>query len=146
MGRGAQRPVRHAGHPRPLHRADYTGDELRVPFDKAQLRNAPHHDPGNELSSTDEADLYRYDRCRGALPLVRVPSDLVGPESVRSGGPGSVDSSPHPVFLVRHDVAVRLQDKRGVSVAQVLGHGDHGLSSRQKDAGEVMTEVVRRGA
>jgi PRC-barrel domain protein len=44
----------------PLRRADYTGDELRVPFDKVQLRNAPHHDPGNELSSTDEADLYRY--------------------------------------------------------------------------------------
>jgi sporulation protein YlmC with PRC-barrel domain len=44
----------------PLRRADYTGDELRVPFDKVQLRNAPHHDPGDELSSTDEADLYRY--------------------------------------------------------------------------------------
>ena len=44
----------------PLRRADYTGDELCVPFDKVQLRNAPHHDPGNELSSTDEADLYRY--------------------------------------------------------------------------------------
>jgi PRC-barrel domain len=44
----------------PLRRADYTGNELRVPFDKVQLRNAPHHDPGNELSSTDEADLYRY--------------------------------------------------------------------------------------
>jgi len=44
----------------PLRRADYSGDELRVPFDKVQLRNAPHHDPGNELSSADEADLYRY--------------------------------------------------------------------------------------
>ncbi len=44
----------------PLRRADYTGNELRVPFDKVQLRNAPHHDPGNELTSTDEADLYRY--------------------------------------------------------------------------------------
>ena len=44
----------------PLRRADYSGDALRVPFDKVQLRNAPHHDPGNELSSADEADLYRY--------------------------------------------------------------------------------------
>ena len=49
----------------PLRRADYTGNELRVPFDKVQLRNAPHHDPGNELSSTDEADLYRYDQGAG---------------------------------------------------------------------------------
>ena len=44
----------------PLRRADHAGDALRVPFDKVQLRNAPHHDPGNELSSSDEADLYRY--------------------------------------------------------------------------------------
>jgi len=31
-----------------------------VPFDNVQMRNAPHHDPGNELSSAEEADLYRY--------------------------------------------------------------------------------------
>ena len=44
----------------PLRRADLAGDELHVPFDKVQLKNAPHHDPGRELSSSDEADLYRY--------------------------------------------------------------------------------------
>jgi hypothetical protein len=44
----------------PLRRADYADEELRVPFDKTQLRNAPHHDPGRDLSSSDEADLYRY--------------------------------------------------------------------------------------
>ena len=44
----------------PLRRADYADDALRVPFDKVQLRNAPHHDTGRELSSSDEADLYRY--------------------------------------------------------------------------------------
>ena len=44
----------------PLRRANYAGDALRVPFDKVQLKNAPHHDPGGELSSSDEADLYRY--------------------------------------------------------------------------------------
>ena len=44
----------------PLRRADFAGDELRVPFDKVQLKNAPHHDPGRDLSSSDEADLYRY--------------------------------------------------------------------------------------
>ena len=44
----------------PLRRADFAGDELRVPFDKVQLKNAPHHDAGRELSSSDEADLYRY--------------------------------------------------------------------------------------
>lgn len=44
----------------PLRRADYAGDTLRVPFDKVQLRNAPHHDPGRELSAEDESNLYRY--------------------------------------------------------------------------------------
>jgi hypothetical protein len=44
----------------PLCRADLAGEELHVPFDKVQLRHAPHHDPGRELSSSDEADLYRY--------------------------------------------------------------------------------------
>jgi sporulation protein YlmC with PRC-barrel domain len=44
----------------PLRRADDTGHELHVPFDRIQLKNAPHHDPGRELSSSAEADLYRY--------------------------------------------------------------------------------------
>jgi hypothetical protein len=44
----------------PLAAATYSGDELRVPFDKEQLRTAPHHDPGRELSRWDEADLFRH--------------------------------------------------------------------------------------
>ena len=44
----------------PLRRADYTEEALRVPFDKVQLRHAPHHDTGRDLSAADEADLYRY--------------------------------------------------------------------------------------
>jgi PRC-barrel domain len=44
----------------PLRRADYDEDALRVPFNKIQLRNAPYHDPGRELSAAEEADLYRY--------------------------------------------------------------------------------------
>ena len=44
----------------PLRRADYTDEVLRVPFDKVQLRHAPHHDTGRDLSAADEADLYRY--------------------------------------------------------------------------------------
>ena len=44
----------------PLRRADRRGDELHIPYDKVQLRHAPHHDPGRELSASAEADLYRY--------------------------------------------------------------------------------------
>jgi uncharacterized protein (TIGR02271 family) len=44
----------------PLTSADYDGRELRVPFDKNALKDAPHHDPGQELSRRDEAELYRH--------------------------------------------------------------------------------------
>ncbi len=44
----------------PLRRANRVDDVLRVPFDKVQLRNAPHHHPGYALSVEEEADLYRY--------------------------------------------------------------------------------------
>ena len=44
----------------PLRRADYADEALRVPFDKVQLRHAPHHDTGRDLSAEDEANLYRY--------------------------------------------------------------------------------------
>jgi uncharacterized protein (TIGR02271 family) len=44
----------------PLANAEVRGDDLHVPFDKGQLKDAPHHDPGRELSPSDEADLYRH--------------------------------------------------------------------------------------
>lgn len=44
----------------PLRRAHHADGVLRVPFDKVQLRNAPHHHPGRELSVEEETDLYRY--------------------------------------------------------------------------------------
>ena len=44
----------------PLRRADYADEALRVPFDKVQLRHAPHHDTGRDLSAADELNLYRY--------------------------------------------------------------------------------------
>ena len=44
----------------PLAEATVSGDTITVPFDKAKVKDAPHHDPGSELSETDEADLYRY--------------------------------------------------------------------------------------
>ncbi len=44
----------------PLRRANRVDDVLHVPFDKVQLRNAPHHHPGHELSVEEETDLYRY--------------------------------------------------------------------------------------
>ncbi|RZT84944.1 uncharacterized protein (TIGR02271 family) [Pseudonocardia sediminis] len=44
----------------PLQQGDWDGKELTVPFDKAALQNAPHHDPDSALSESDEQDLYRH--------------------------------------------------------------------------------------
>jgi len=44
----------------PLVAAELQGEELHVPFDKQQLKTAPHHDPGLELSPQDEIDLFDH--------------------------------------------------------------------------------------
>ena len=44
----------------PLAHAEYDGTELTVPYDKDQLKNAPHHDPGQALSETEEAELFEH--------------------------------------------------------------------------------------
>jgi uncharacterized protein (TIGR02271 family) len=44
----------------PLAAADHAGDTLRVPFSKSHVKDAPNHDPGHELSESDEAELYAY--------------------------------------------------------------------------------------
>ena len=44
----------------PLRGAEPTGSEVRVPYAKAQVKDAPNLAPGTELSQTQEAELYRY--------------------------------------------------------------------------------------
>jgi len=44
----------------PLSAAHWDGDALTVPFDKAALSSAPHHDPDAAISATDEDELYRH--------------------------------------------------------------------------------------
>ncbi|WP_020500216.1 DUF2382 domain-containing protein [Sciscionella marina] len=44
----------------PLDKGRWDGVALTMLFDKAALKNAPHHDPGSELSAGDEQELYQY--------------------------------------------------------------------------------------
>ena len=44
----------------PLAAAQEADGGLRVPFDKEQIKNAPHHDPGVQLSPSDEAAFFDY--------------------------------------------------------------------------------------
>jgi len=44
----------------PLAAAQPAGDDLQVPFDKDQVKDAPNVDPDEQLSSDEEAALYRH--------------------------------------------------------------------------------------
>jgi uncharacterized protein (TIGR02271 family) len=44
----------------PLADASSEGDEVRVPYAKAKVREAPHEDPGRELSEEAERELFRH--------------------------------------------------------------------------------------
>ena len=85
----------------PLRRADYADEALHVPFDRVQLRHAPHHDAAHDLSAADEADLYRYygiDHTDESAQTVEFTLD--GPDSEPADGTGQVR-------LRRHDTGLR---------------------------------------
>ena len=44
----------------PVAAADFDGSNLTVPFSKDQVKNAPNHDPGREISADDERELFSY--------------------------------------------------------------------------------------
>jgi uncharacterized protein (TIGR02271 family) len=44
----------------PLAEAEHAGDEVRVPYEKAQVKDAPNVDPDGELSQDEEASLYSH--------------------------------------------------------------------------------------
>ena len=44
----------------PIADAARAGDDVRVPYDKAQVKDAPQVDADGELSEAEETDLYRH--------------------------------------------------------------------------------------
>ena len=44
----------------PLADADLSGEDLRVPYDKDKIKNAPHIGTDGHLSPAEETELYRY--------------------------------------------------------------------------------------
>ena len=44
----------------PLRDANDAGGALRVPYDKAKVKDAPKMEPDGQLSQDEEAELYRY--------------------------------------------------------------------------------------
>src|SRR4051812_24617226 len=44
----------------PLDEAELEGDVLRVPYDKAKVKDAPHYDPESAPTEEEEVDLHLY--------------------------------------------------------------------------------------
>ena len=63
----------------PLAEADLSGSDLRLPYDKDKVKNAPQIDTDGHLSPAEEADLYRYYGVGVATETARV--DTVGTET-----------------------------------------------------------------
>ena len=58
----------------PLAEGTWSGDTLSVPFDKAALKSAPHHDPDVAISATDEDELYRHYGITGGQSAPAAPA------------------------------------------------------------------------
>lgn len=81
----------------PLRQCRWEGDTLSAPFDKEQLKNAPHHDPSARISVSDEHELYRHygiDRGRTGDDSAqgRVPGNT-GDTDPEVGDKGHVDQA-----------------------------------------------------
>jgi uncharacterized protein (TIGR02271 family) len=63
----------------PLADASEDGGDLRIPYAKAEVQEAPHYDPGTELSEEQESDLFRHYGMAGPGSRSGMPeSDPVG--------------------------------------------------------------------
>jgi stress response protein YsnF len=65
----------------PLAQAEATGEGLRVPYDKAQVKDAPNVEPDGELSEEEEARLYRHYGLQYGQSTPAVGRDVSGPET-----------------------------------------------------------------
>ncbi len=67
----------------PLANASFDGEALKVPYDKDQVKNAPHQDPAQELSPKQEAEIFDHYG-------VAYGGDTV---TAKTGGQGKQDSA-----------------------------------------------------
>ncbi|MDK3258023.1 PRC and DUF2382 domain-containing protein [Blastococcus capsensis] len=74
----------------PLAGADMSGDELRVPYDKDKLKNAPHIDSEGHLSPAEETELYRYYGLETAESATPVLTDTTTDTTTDTSARGAV--------------------------------------------------------
>ena len=83
----------------PLRDATEDGGNLRVPYEKAQIKDAPKVDPDGELSQQQEAELYRH----YGLDYSQSRSDSGLPEG--GTGAGTTETTSGDAGTVGHDTS-----------------------------------------
>ena len=77
----------------PLANANFDGEALKVPYSKDQVKNAPHQDPAQELSPTQEAEIFEhYGVAYGGDTVTAQPGGQGKQESAQTGGKGKQES------------------------------------------------------
>ncbi len=70
----------------PLANASFDGEALKVPYDKDQVKNAPHQDPAQELSPQQEAEIFdHYGVAYGGDTVTAKTGGQGKPESAQTG-------------------------------------------------------------
>ncbi len=79
----------------PLGPGRWDGNSLTVPWDKAALHDAPHHDPDAAITTTDEEYLYRHYGLSIASPGhgEQVGSASADSPAIGRAGPASKDAT-----------------------------------------------------
>ena len=80
----------------PVHGASSSGDGVRVPYDEAQIKDAPSVKPDQELSDDDVRQLYAH----YALDFATAPTDDPGPDpaTAATGTPPATIAAPQQPF------------------------------------------------
>ncbi len=78
----------------PLANASFDGEALKVPYDKDQVKNAPHQDPAQELSPQQEAEIFdHYGVAYGGDTVTAKTGGQGQQESAQTGGEGKQQSA-----------------------------------------------------
>ena len=77
----------------PLANAEFDGEALKVPYDKDQVKNAPHQDPAQELSPKQEAEIFdHYGVAYGGETVTAKTGGKGKQDSAQTGGKGKQES------------------------------------------------------
>lgn len=117
----------------PLADAQWAGDSLTVPFDKDRVKDAPNLDPDQELSQSDEAELYRY----YGMEYTESASD----SGLPAGGTSSPSGSGERPNAGRADLA----GEPGIVGQDTSGPTTDSAMTRSEERLNVGTEKVQTG-